>query len=610
MIPGRENLMIDELKVYTKSLLRILSGFLFAVSLIGCSPSESEQEQAAAESPQQIEPVETLTAALHPESEQVASGSIHGTVTAEAGQVIGFRVKAKLPVANMTWNVFTRNGRFRVPDLTPGSYEVWVAQNGFESPVKTVKIKAGDTAEVNIHVTVRESFDLNNQFRPRDSHVMGARRDAVELVSYDELYPPGPGRDALEYHCSNCHGTWFHHMRNSREGWEFWVKNMIDRRSIPNSPNRNIIYTRENFPDADAKQVIDYLAENFAPDVPYRDLLLDELIPNEEVIADAIFIEYDVPVPEGFKKRSYHDPYIASDGGIWANDRRNRSFVHIDPDARDAGKMIIEEYQAPWETTSMHGITIDTRNRVYYADVNGGWLGELDLNTGEWKRYPVNDNPESDDSMIQIVVDSKDNIWGGLIGSTQLAKLDAGTREIALWPFPTPDINSYGLIASRDDKIWTAGISRHMIVRFDPVTEEFTEYRTPTIPSAPRRLGEDKSGNIWWAEYVGGHLGMLNPETGEMKQYRYPLAHSRGYDSWPVGDYIWSTEATYETLVRFDPETEQFVYYPIPLSQPSGNPGVPKMENEADGTIWFAYRGVRDGPNPLVAFKPWGNADK
>lgn len=533
------------------------------------------------------------------------TASIHGKVSADRGEVVGFRVKAHLAVAGMTWNVFTRNGQYRIPDLTPGSYEVRVVQYGFESPVRQIQVGPGESVQVDLQLSARPGFDVSEQFRQRDSHTF-AIQPGLPLASYDEIYPPGPGRDALEYHCAACHGTWFHHMRKPREGWEWTLANMTDKKSLSARKRGNLIYTPQHFPAEDRQSILDYLTENFGPDVPYRDVKLDELRPDEAVVSEAIYIEYDVPPAAGMKPRSYHDPYIAPNGEVWFNDRANRSVLRIDPDARDLKKMILEEYQAPWPETSMHGITIDRSGRVYYADIAGGYLGELDRDTGTFTRYESTD--DVDESMVQIVVDSKDNVWGGLISGNKLFRLDAGTRGVRMWDFPTPDTNPYGLIASRDDKLWAAGISVHKIIRFDPVTEQFTEYPTPTQPSAPRRLGEDRHGNIWWAEYTGGHLGSLDPATGEMKQYRYPLAFSRGYDAWPVGNLIWSTEATYETLVSFDPATESFVYYPLPLSQPSGNPGVPKIEVENDGTIWFAYRGMQGEANPVVAFMPRGNA--
>jgi len=547
-------------------------------------------------------------------------GSIRGTVTIDAGKLIGMRIKAYSPDGGMTYNVFTRNGKYRVPYLYPGTYEVWVSQRGYESAKQEVEVKAGEVTTLDLTATVKEGFDVAEQFRPREPHTRMINEDA-ELVSFDELYPPGAGRDALMDHCFACHGTMFHHMTGlDRGSWDYLMTSMVNRLSIEGARKANIIYTIEHFPQEDYDAILNYLSENFGPDDEYRDLKLNELVPNEDMIADAVFIEYDVPVPkaDSFGPRSYHDPYISPNGDVWFNDRANRSAVQIDPDAPSAENRIVREYQSPWETTSMHGIAVDSQNRVYITDINGGYLLEVDAETGEWTRYETTGNMEppwnvppgtrTSESMNQIALDSDENVWGGLVSGNKIFRFDPETKDIKAWPLPTPDTNPYGLILASDDTLWSAGISADKIIAFDTDTETFTEYETPTQPSAPRRLTEGQDGNIWWAEYVGGHIGMVDPETGEMTEYDYPLEFTRGYDAWAVGDYIWMTEATYQTLVRFDPETKEFVYYPLPMIQPSPNPGVPKLEYEKDGTIWFAYRGLRDRPNPVVAFYPRGNA--
>ena len=542
---------------------------------------------------------------------------IRGSIALSAGKSLAIRVKARDPKAGTTYNVFSRQGQYRVPALPPATYEVWISQRGFDSPRQKVTVKAGETLKLDLKATVTPGFDISQQFQQRDTHTPNYAENKP-LVAFDMLYPPGPGRDLLLDKCFVCHSTAFHHMKLDREGWAYVVQRMVDRKSMEGEPLRDIFYTKENFPAKDKELIVDYLAANFNLDSPDRDVKLDEFVPDEAIVSEALYIEYDVPPQKGQRPRSYHDPYVAPNGEIWANDRANHSLVRIDPQASDISKRIVEEHVAPWPDTSMHGITIDRAGRVYYADVNGGYLGELDRRTGQFKRYETTGNMEKPwnvppgtrtaESMVQIVVDKDDNVWGNLISGEKIFRLDAKTRQIKTWLLPTPDSNPYGMIATPEGVLWTVGISSDIIFKFDPKTEKFTEYKTPTQPSAPRRLDDDADGNIWWAEYVGGNLGMLDPKTGAMKEYRFPLKYTRGYDAWVVGDYVWVTEATYETLIRFDPKTKAFVYYPLPMSQPGGNPGVPKIENEKDGTIWFAYRGLRKQPNPMVAFKPTGNA--
>ncbi|MBI4447131.1 MAG: carboxypeptidase regulatory-like domain-containing protein [Acidobacteria bacterium] len=534
-------------------------------------------------------------------------GSIYGTVTVDKGDVVGFRVKAKDLTGKVTYTVFTRRGRYRVPNLPSGPYEIWVNNDNFDSLVQKVELKPGERLNVDLALKAKPNFKIENQFRPRDSHTL--KRDAnAELVSYDELYPAGPGRDLLELHCFACHGTLFHNLNYDEKGWRDAVDRMTRKRQMPNRTRRgNVIF--EKIPEKDIEILADYLVKSFPKDRPSRDLKLDELRVNEDVVADALFIEYDVPPKPGYRPRSYHDPYIAPDGGVWANDRANSSLLRIDPDARKAEDRVAEEYKAPRQGTSMHGIVIDSAGIVYYADTQGGYLGQLNPKVGEFRVHTT--NPDPDETMVQIAVDSKDNVWMGLISGEKIGQFIKATNQVKLWDIPSPiDCNPYGLIVSSDDKMYAAGISCHSIIQFDPVTEKFTLFRTPTVPSAPRRLGEDKNGLIWWGGYTGDVMGVLDPKTGKQTEYKFPLKFSRGYDAWPIGEYVWLTESTYEAFIRFEPKTKQFVYYPLPTNQPGGNPGVPKMEydKKKPDTIWFCYRGLRNQPNPMVAFKPKGNA--
>jgi len=545
------------------------------------------------------------------------TGTIRGRISLSAGKPIAIRVKARDAKAGTTYNVFTRKGEYRVPALPPATYEVFISQRGFDSAPQTVTVKPGETLKLDLKATVKPGFDIAEQFLQRDTHTANYSEDKP-VVEFDKLYPPGPARDLLLDKCFVCHSTAYHHMKLDREGWDYLVRRMVDRRSLEGEPPRDSYYTRQHFPTKDKDLIVDYLAANFGPDSPDRDVKLDEFVPDEAIVSEALYIEYDVPPQKGQRPRSYHDPFVAPNGEIWANDRANHSLVRIDPMAMDIKKRVVEEHVAPWTETSMHGITIDSVGRVYYADVNGGYLGEYDRRAGKFTRYETTGHMEppwnvpagtrTAESAIQIVTDKDDNIWGNLVTSKRIFRLDAKTRKIKAWRLPGAEPNPYGMIVAPDGGIWVPGASNHTMIRFDPKTEKFTEFKTVTQPSGMRRIGVDAQGNIWAAGYTSGVVERLDPKTGAQKTWPMPLKLSTGYDPWPIGDYLWITEATYQTFVRFDPKTGQFVYYPLPMSQPGRNPGVPKMEVGKDGTIWFTYRSLRDRANPMVAFRPTANA--
>ena len=104
------------------------------------------------------------------------------------------------------------------------------------------------------------------------------------------------------------------------------------------------------------------------------------------------------------------------------------------------------------------------------------------------------------------------------------------------------------------------------MARFDPVTEEFTEFPSLTQPCTTRRLGLDSKGTIWYGGFGCGKLGKINPETGETIEYDIPLPFSEPYDVWPdPEDNIWISDGGQGgTLIKFNPESEEFTYYPTP----------------------------------------------
>jgi len=63
-----------------------------------------------------------------------ARGTITGMVSADQGQVRGFRVTAH-NLRSMIWYVvFTKDGKYTVPQALPGPYEISVLQDGYDSP--------------------------------------------------------------------------------------------------------------------------------------------------------------------------------------------------------------------------------------------------------------------------------------------------------------------------------------------------------------------------------------------------------------------------------------------------------------------------------------------
>ncbi|GIT68072.1 MAG: hypothetical protein Ct9H300mP25_15440 [Acidobacteriota bacterium] len=151
--------------------------------------------------------------------------------------------------------------------------------------------------------------------------------------------------------------------------------------------------------------------------------------------------------------------------------------------------------------------------------------------------------------------------------------------EVSVFRIPPPHAIPYGVVADKNDNIWIALWSGGKIVKFDTSNNSWTEYTTTTYPAHTRRLNVDKDNNIWWGVYSAGKrdgkLVKLDQSTGKMTEWTIPQQNAEPYDVAPDPEgNIWApdvgqrTDGEYgATLWRFNPQTEEFTFYPKPQRQ-------------------------------------------
>jgi streptogramin lyase len=126
----------------------------------------------------------------------------------------------------------------------------------------------------------------------------------------------------------------------------------------------------------------------------------------------------------------------------------------------------------------------------------------------------------------------------------------------------------------------------------------------------------DSKGQIWFSEHIGQGIGVLDPATGKITEYKNPARYAGEYECYADSqDNIWVTLRSYGAIAKFDQKTKQYTYYPLPAVDSMGreHPGLhgtrlgggypPKVEQDSQGTIWFAGLGL----HVLTSFKPNGN---
>ena len=149
-----------------------------------------------------------------------------------------------------------------------------------------------------------------------------------------------------------------------------------------------------------------------------------------------------------------------------------------------------------------------------------------------------------------------------------MGRLIPQTGEIKLVTMPTPRSLPYGVVIDSKGAPFVVLFGTNKVARLDPDTMAVQEFTLPNAASRPRRIAITSDDMIWYADYSRGYLGRLNPTSGEVKEWPSPSgAESQPYGITVTKDIVWYNESGIRpnTLVRFDPQSEKFQSWVIPV---------------------------------------------
>jgi streptogramin lyase len=560
-------------------------------------------------------------------------GTLIGHLTSDQGIIGAFRVKAHDSLHQLFFTTYSSGSSFQFASLPVGDYEVQVLEPGIQSDVTMARVTANDSTSAEI--ALRSSTSAGESGR-------------TKYVAFDDLYPPGPGREALFRNCGGCHGRFFFHRRpKDEDGWRNGVESMVNL-DIPVSPSTAGNPVRPHLSASDKELIVRYLSTNFPLVGPRRDLKIEDPPLREPDVSQAVYMEYELP-PIGAStrfsevlkdnecsnrchtprlrrppvdanatsiprpgmapfamthvpRRMLMTPSVDRDQRIWFADVGNNSLLRLDPTILDPTARW-REYPVPTsEYVFLHGTAVDREGRVYWTEMHGGQLGELDPQSGKAVRHVL----PIPGGGISVVVDAKDNIWYGVSNGMAIGELDGKTRALSTWSTPDLDSNPYGMIVSRKGMLWYADLNNDQLVMFDPKTKRFTKHPTPSRPWGPRRLAEDSKGRLWFSGTMVDTLAAFDPATGKTEQFPFPMKYTQVFEIVVDShDIVWMSDEIHNCLVKFELSTDQFTYYPLPQFHYYGPP---KMELDQRGTLWFGSRDVEN--ITAVAFRSDGNVER
>ncbi len=500
---------------------------------------------------------------------------------------------------NVGYMVYVVDGRYRMVNLFPGSYEVTIRPATGQVFSKSF---TPQTLALNVGVEKPARLDFTLEDATAEPDYVGGMTyqggwadipglpptPDARVLPYDEIFPPGPGRDIIERTCNGCHPPHLFSYNafrtfptgrapRNKAGWAITVDRMHKGVAF-GVAGRPSYFDADLLPREDRDVLVDYLADNFGIDSEPRVIQLEsEPEIDKQALAKAMFIEYRLANTTRNPVRFTQQIDFDGNGNVWVADRgAPGSIVRIDPRTG--------EFKDHMGYGGGHGIAFDTTDgTVWFSS-----MIRLDPETGLADIYNVKGGPPL--RANTHIFDSNGDLWMSALAAGVLSKWDRKTDSIIYWDVPISRSRPYGIIVDHDDKIWFAEYHNSGVASFDPQTETFTHYQlTDFLPTNTRRPGVDSKNHIWLATWGSkgmqeGALYRLNPETGKVIERKLNIAYTNPYtveaDEY---DNIWIGTDNY--IVKYDQDADTFINYPLPVRT-----DIPKITIAQNSAIWFTPR--------------------
>jgi virginiamycin B lyase len=356
------------------------------------------------------------------------------------------------------------------------------------------------------------------------------------LPALSQELPEGKGKEAVAATCNNCHpllarvGSGY-----TAEGWNTVMRMMVNQGTA--------------IPADQAEAITQYLIATF----PEKGKPAGVSIPGPVKVA---FKSWPAPTP-GSRP---HDPLAARDGSLWYTGQMANVLGRVDPKTGQ-----IKEYPLKTAHSGPHGLVEDKDGNIWYTGNTGALIGKLDPKTGAVSEYKMPDPNVHDPHTL--IFDHAGILWFTVQNSNRIGRLDPKSGEIKLLTPPTQGARPYGMAVNSKGMVFFDEFGTNKIGSVDPKTLEIREYPLPDSASRPRRIAINSDDIVWYTDFARGYLGRLDPATGKVSEWQSPSGpRSEPYGISAINDVIWYSEsnATPNTIVRFDPKTAKFQSWPIP----------------------------------------------
>jgi streptogramin lyase len=177
------------------------------------------------------------------------------------------------------------------------------------------------------------------------------------------------------------------------------------------------------------------------------------------------------------------------DGKVWTNDNGLAGLHRLDLATGAIETLEPNKDIGGVRVHNLYDIASDSRNNVFFTDLNTELMGRVDAKTKEVTFYKT---PTPRAGTRRGMMDEQDRFWFAEYRGEHVGMLDTRTGQIQEWAMPTPWTAPYDVAVDRNGELWTAGMTSDRVVRLDPKSGQTTEYLLPRETNV-RRVFVDSS---------------------------------------------------------------------------------------------------------------------
>jgi virginiamycin B lyase len=201
----------------------------------------------------------------------------------------------------------------------------------------------------------------------------------------------------------------------------------------------------------------------------------------------------DYPMPDP-AARDPHTPLFDHNGQLWFTVQNGQKVGRLNP---QTGEIKLVTMPGQWNP---YGVVMTSKGVPVVCMFRTNKIASFDPVTMEMKEYNL---PNEASRPRRIAITSDDTIWYADYSRGYLGRLNLATGEVKDWPSPSgPQSQPYGIAATPDGIIWyvESAVRPNALVRFDPKTEKFQSWIIPAGGNVVRNMMATKGGDLVMAE--------------------------------------------------------------------------------------------------------------